>query len=489
MHWGHRVKAGSGVIGRIVRSVVIAICVGTVVMPVLLLRASSVAIVDAETLLSAPLGEHTSDVLLLQGTALAGRDTRYVLTLSNLSPWPIDGIRVLDRFFEPQADEELSYVWDVGMLDPDESASVVITYEGVEFPSACHQLEITWASVWHTFVIDCGSGGRTAVWEIPVQEEMAAQAPAFDLPLSLPEPVGRSKMGLHVTRNASPAIMEFVERAQPSVIVAVGDLGWLAEIKEVSPETMTLGRFEERGQVFVGDPRQRATELVSYYAGRYLANPGVDYWLGWNEPVIKHEWQMTWYATFEAERARLMDELGLKVGIGNFSTGTPEADLFPAFMPALEAASEYGGVFAVHEYSAPSMLDGVGAPIPGHEAAHDFGALTLRYRFWYEHYLGPAGLMVPLVVTEAGIDGGVLKGQDPSLGGWRDFDGEVAEYFPVHSLRTFLNEVSWYDDELRRDPYVVGFALFNVGDRRGQWSSWDITNELPYFADLALSKQ
>ena len=48
------------------------------------------------------------------------------------------------------------------------------------------------------------------------------------------------------------------------------------------------------------------------------------------------------------------------------------------------------------------------------------GPLTLRYRWWYEEFLKPRGLVIPLVISEAGVDGVVAN--RPARGrGWRDF--------------------------------------------------------------------
>lgn len=52
----------------------------------------------------------------------------------------------------------------------------------------------------------------------------------------------------------------------------------------------------------------------------------------------------------------------------------------------------------------------------------------------------------------------------------------------------YLQQLSWYDDELRRDSYVLGFAVFNVGGSSGQWASFDVTNILPQMADLISDK-
>ena len=52
----------------------------------------------------------------------------------------------------------------------------------------------------------------------------------------------------------------------------------------------------------------------------------------------------------------------------------------------------------------------------------------------------------------------------------------------------YLEQLSWYDDELRRDPYVIGFAIFNAGSPGGNWASFDITDILPQLAGLVNSK-
>ena len=468
---------------RLIRTLIILVSLLLLCAPVALVRGDGVVIVDAITHVSVPLDDPVSDdVLLLQATYVPASSPRYVVTLSNLSPWTLGDVHVLDRYFAPESDQEQSGEWTLETLGPGGSASTVFVFENVDPPACCHQIELNWSEGWGAFVVDQGEESRTTIWSVPLNAEMAVAA---DEPLSFEIPVGRSKLGLHVTRNSDPGIMAFVEAAQPAVLVGVGDLGWLADAKEVSPSTITLGRFEETDQKMTGDPARRAQQFVVGNAARYLANPGVDYWLGWNEPAIDSPWQMEWYAAFEAERARLMSGLGLRVAVGNFSTGTPEANEFAAFLPAIEAAKEYGGVLALHEYSAPSMMDGVGLAIPGHEADSDSGSLTLRYRNWYEHYLAPARLIVPLVVTEAGIDGGVLSLRESPSGGWRDLD----ESSPGESLASYVEQLSWYDDQLRRDPYVVGFAVFNAGDANGRWSSFDVTADLGAISEMVLDKE
>ena len=445
-------------------------------------------IVEPDVFVTAGIPESdSSHSLLIQATSWSSSSYHYILTLSNLSPWPLDSVYVLDRYFPDNAEtEEIHHEWSPGRIEPEQAVSFVVTFSDGALPGGCHQLEFNLGGTCRFVLMDCSEPSATTVWNVPLQEEMAASA--LQSVVAASPAIGRSKVGIHVTRNSSPSIMDFVEETHPAVVVAVGDLGWLADVKRVSPETVTIGRFLEGDQTFEGDPQERAREFVEANAARYLANSGVDYWMGWNEPIIDDVWQMAWYASFEAERTVAMAELGLKVAVGNFSVGTPEVEEFEAFLPALAVAREYGGIFAVHEYSAPTLQEGVGAGIPGLEAMEGCGALTLRFRYWYEHYLLPNDMVLPLVVTELGIDGGVLRAEDLSLMGWRDFHKDISKPLDSENFRAYLEQLSWYDDEMRRDPYVLGFAVFNVGDSGGKWSTFDVTDMLPQLAEMAQDK-
>ncbi|NLX35770.1 MAG: hypothetical protein GXY68_03665, partial [Chloroflexi bacterium] len=68
------------------------------------------------------------------------------------------------------------------------------------------------------------------------------------------------------------------------------------------------------------------------------------------------------------------------------------------------------------------------------------------------------------------------------------FTGEQPEGVASITLDDYLVDLDWYDNELRRDPYVYGFAVFNIGDPTGQWASFDLTDELGYLSSIALSK-
>jgi len=308
----------------------------------------------------------------------------------------------------------------------------------------------------------------------PSPTATATPTPPWPEPLATPGP---SKLGLHVQWNNSPDILEFISRYKPAVVKGVGDLSIMEQVKELSPTTITVGRLEDNTLPNVDDPRQAAQRFVAERLPAYQAYPWVDYWEGVNEPDLRRG--MAWYAAFEAERARLMAEQGFRVAVGGFSAGVPEWEDMAAFAPALEAAQQYGGILTLHEYDAPTLTRAVGAPLPGQPAHEDRGALMLRYRWWYEDLMLPRGLAIPLVISEAGIDGLVENRHGPDGQGWKDFAGYwAANGLGNDAVATYLKQLAWYDAELQQDDYVIGCAIFTVGAMSEQWETYDITGIL-----------
>lgn len=316
------------------------------------------------------------------------------------------------------------------------------------------------------------------VTSTPVPTPSPTRGPNWPEPLAAP---GASKLGLHVVRNNSPWIMEFIRRVRPAVVKAVDDVGWLGDVKRESPTTITIGRLSPTHQDINGDPAAAAQAFVAGQLQRYQLNPGVDYWEGWNEPDPNEE--MWWYAAFEAERVRLLAEQGFKAAVGGFASGVPEWDEFIAFLPAIEAAKQYGGILSLHEYGAPTMDYLVGSPLPGWPGYADRGVLALRYRWWYEEILIPRGLTVPLVISEAGIDGIIMAGQraGPDGLGWEDFASYWGDVGLIGGPEGYVQQLAWYDSELQRDGYVIGFTVFTAGGG-DRWDSYDVNRILPEMA-------
>ncbi|KKL78326.1 hypothetical protein LCGC14_2025950, partial [marine sediment metagenome] len=268
----------------------------------------------------------------------------------------------------------------------------------------------------------------------------------------------KSKLTIH-TSFLGPESMLFIEQARPTVVKILDEVKIAQEVKEKSPQTLVVGRiwydpWEKLGQ---GIPEDQAQEWWANVSEKILANPAVDYWEGYNEPVIHDPELMNWYALFEAERVRILADHGRRACIGNFSTGMPpaERDIWEAFYPAVAAAKAHGGVLGLHEYSAPDMYWLF-------DDASGEGWLTGRYRKVYRQFLIPDNMVIPLVITECGIDGGVLGTPDDIGRGWKTYQ----------SADAYVEQLKWYDGLLKEDGYVLGATIFSL--EIPNWWDFDI---------------
>ena len=298
----------------------------------------------------------------------------------------------------------------------------------------------------------------------------------------------RSKLSIHVIANNDARIMEFVRQARPAVIKGVDDFGYLAEVERVSPNTIIVARRDEINLDYGGNPEEAARRFVQSQLRQYQLNPAVDFWEGWNEPDPGLD-RMAWYARFEQERVRELARYGFRAAIGGFAAGVPEVEEFALFIPAIETAMQYGGILTLHEYSAPVMTHGYGSALPGYPYHEDRGSLTFRYRWFYEELLLPRGLAIPLVISEAGIDGILGNRPGPPGKGWADFQSYAVEQgWGRTGVEAFINQLAWYDAGVRQDNYVLGFTIFTAGPV-AQWGPYDIGPILPNMADYVRSQE
>ena len=273
-----------------------------------------------------------------------------------------------------------------------------------------------------------------------------------------PLPV-KSKLTIH-TSFTGPESMIFIEQARPTVVKILDEVKVARQVKQVSPGTLIVGRiwYDPWQRLGDGNPAGRADEWWQNVRQRIEANPEVDYWEGYNEPAIHTPDLMAWYAEFEKRRVEIMAAHGYRACIGNFSTGMPpaEVDVWRAFYPAIDAARQHGGVLGLHEYSAPNM-----------DWLFDYqsgeGWLTGRYRKVYNQFLIPDGRVLPLVITECGLDGGVMG--EPGRG-WRSYQ----------SAEAYMEQLKWYDSLLMEDSYVLGATIFSL--EIPNWWDFDISGRV-----------
>jgi len=302
-----------------------------------------------------------------------------------------------------------------------------------------------------------------------------------------------SKLGLHIIAvYPDPDIMEFVNRVHPRLAVSPSDVAGLAQVKAASPSTVTISRNDVAHQSewrTTMDPAAAANHYVEANLGYYRQNPAVDYWEGMNEPAPDNPDDWAWFTQFEATRACAMQAQGLRAAIGVFAVGWPRTfDEMISFLPALEAAHRCGGILTVHEYNGPTMDCGVATNvpniIPGAPALSvPAGIYTLRYRILYEGLLKPRGLGdLPLAITELGADGS--SPDDPCQGpkGWtwkRYQPSWIDRGFGPTGADAYVNVLSWYDNEIKKDPYIIGAAIFTSGEFASTaWAKFDIHEAL-----------
>ena len=320
-----------------------------------------------------------------------------------------------------------------------------------------------------------------------------------------------SKLSIHAIGRGDPYMMQFVRSAMPRIFKTVGDFGWMAEVKAADPNVIILGRVygQDESWVLKLDPAVAATEYINQNLGHYQGNPAIDYWEGWNEFVWTpgDATRLQWFVQFESARACQMQAKGLKAAVGGFAVGWPNTYAeFEHVLPLMEAASRCGAIFHLHEYNRPLMYCGVASNkpdlIPGAPAINQpAGPLTLRYRFWYEGWLRPRGLAnVPLVISETGIDRVPSTGDciavdpypfDPSRVTWKHH-GEWWVQNGVGSTAelAYINQLAWYDRELRHDDYVLGATIFTMGaSGGGGWAPFDIHEATIALADYLASQR
>src|SRR3989338_8165663 len=108
-----------------------------------------------------------------------------------------------------------------------------------------------------------------------------------------------------------------------------------------------------------------------------------------------------------------------------------------------------GGAWSYHAY--------------GYNYSTDIASHTdtaLRYRQFYEFFSSNAPDLIdmPLILTEAGV----AESGDPYRG-YRT-SGKTASY---------QQWLMWFDSEIKKDSYVVGAALFQMGDS-AQWDTFNM---------------
>lgn len=280
--------------------------------------------------------------------------------------------------------------------------------------------------------------------------------------------MGYCLLGAHVN-HAISGLPEAIAQWKPPLVVILDHSDVWHQVKAESPHTIFVGRLvqEQRLEPNFNEPSLNPIQAAQDHCARVLPwaermGNTYSFWQGVNEPVIATAEAMGRLAEFEAERARVMDRHGFRVVVGSFSVGNPHLPYWREFLPALEAARQYRGALALHEYAWPAL-------------DHEWPWYLLRHRKVYEGEPAhgwegfPQHLKtLPLLITECGLDG-LIERIDPPRG-WQVLYG--------HDPDRYLRQLAWYDAELLKDSYVVGAALYCLATPDPRWKTYDHWPEL-----------
>ena len=280
---------------------------------------------------------------------------------------------------------------------------------------------------------------------------------------------GPSKLGLHTVRsnNATGFAREVHNAgAHVALVKAVDEFGYLRDVKQVSPETVTIGRWSELFHVDAsGDPAEKAAQVMQQHMPRWgYEKDVVDYWevLNENDPSSFNDPSNVeghvWLAQFYMAAMDIAEANDYRLALFSYSVGVPEWYEWEAIVETgVFAQAKAGGhILALHEYDWPVMSYRWGEQMPGQPVYEDRGVLTGRYRYLYRDFLIPRDEVIPLAITESGLDP-ALRWPDQPANHWKE---------------RYVAEMAWYDTKLREDDYVIGAAMFTIGGAWG-WESYD----------------
>ena len=290
-----------------------------------------------------------------------------------------------------------------------------------------------------------------------------------------------SKLGLHciVPGETLPVVRKAVERGVVwPVVKGVDNAGLAIDVKQVSPETITITRFVNEKWDSAQDCDtwddetflRGARETIQQVFDRTNADErrAADFFEVLNEadPPGPAGWRAL--GRFCCEVVREADRRGLKVALPAFNAGTPEWDEMVAFVETgLFGLLKAGGhLLTVHEgvFGKVPIDSGAGDTIPGAPSVARAGSMCGRYRFLY-HLLEQRAEVVPCVVSEF-------------------YTGDFYSAPADEQMPRF----AWYDRLVRQDWYVLAVLPFTV-DPSGGWLHQNYTYCLPSLLDYLTAER
>ncbi|MBN1488120.1 MAG: hypothetical protein JW981_10810 [Anaerolineae bacterium] len=286
-----------------------------------------------------------------------------------------------------------------------------------------------------------------------------------------------SKLGIHAILSGGTigALKKLkAAGAKMTTVKAVEGIGMLADVKKINPETVTVGRYMKGADGHLvesppldGDLRKTARRVLDNLLPKWEPHRQyVDFWEITNEMDPAGPEGHGKLGELFVHFIEFANQEGYKLAMFGYSLGVPEWEEIEAIVNTgvFSAAKAGGHALALHEYAYP-MQKWYGEPLPGKPTYPNRGSLACRYRWWYEDFLIPRDEVVPLFLTEANLG---LESRKVEFQEWMD-------------------QITWYDERLREDYYVIGAHLFTLGSAGGQWRIYDFEAWVPMLVDYMIS--
>lgn len=329
------------------------------------------------------------------------------------------------------------------------------------------------------------------------------------------------KVGIHSLRPAQ--CLAYINQLKVNggrfpVVKAVDDIDWLADVKAIDPNIITIARFEIDGVIgegangveFVndGDYSEFVDTLFGPIDQKLRIRPDlkakIDYWEICNEPDPPGADGNRKLAECMIACINRANSIGIKLGLFAFNAGTPEWwELEAIINTGVFGHARAGGhILTWHEavfgadglgFGAPIDL-WFGQPIPatedktrwlqlfdsglqifeyireeGNEPAWWFqgkaGPLMFRHRFLYER-LRERDEVIPLVISEIVFGGGYANGI---------------------SGQGVAQRAAWYEARAKDAYYLLGHLPFTLGGIGTGWDHQEYSFAYPALIDLMTS--
>jgi len=279
-----------------------------------------------------------------------------------------------------------------------------------------------------------------------------------------------NKLGFYIENTIVRWMREALRQVKPPVIlIHAQDRSLLRDIRrELSPDSFIIGRLYKTPQqqafwLDSGEPerygREFAEEIIDYdfQLAKEVGENGrllIDAWMSLNEAIrgpasfpgyeVDDEFRLRAdaYDRFQVAFKERLEEEGLTAVAFNFAAGnfTKPEHYLNWFPRTLEAYTYLG----FHEYGWPSLKPGP-----------DVATAALYYRTCMEGIHQRYGDKFKVIITEAGLTMAYGHSENPDKG-WLNEREPLTE-------EQYWQSLLWYNNEMVKDPYVMGACLFEVG--------------------------